>query len=222
VLLQLNAIERTYRLPGAPPVPVLRGVDLVVEAGAYVALMGPSGSGKTTLLQIIGLLDRPDGGSYRLVGEEIAHLDDDRLAQLRGRTIGFVFQAFQLIANLDVVDNAALPLLYQDVPRRERRRRAAAALEQVGLGHRLGHRPGQLSGGEQQRCAIARALVTQPRLLVADEPTGNLDSATGTSILELFAELHRSGLTIVMVTHDPEVGARAGQIVHMRDGRINP
>jgi putative ABC transport system ATP-binding protein len=219
-LIRLSGITRTYRLPGGLGVPVLHGIDLDVGEGEFVALMGPSGSGKTTLLHIIGCLDRPDGGSYLLGGDEVGSLSDHRLAQVRGVTIGFVFQAFHLIPQLHIVDNVALPLLYHGVGRRERHRRAAVALERVGLGHRLHHRPTQLSGGEQQRCAIARALVNQPRLLVADEPTGNLDSKIGAEVLALFDALHAEGLTIVLVTHDAGVGARAQRVVRMRDGRL--
>ena len=220
-LLALRSITRTYRLPGSEPVPVLRGVELHVGAGEFLALMGPSGSGKTTLLQIIGCLDRPDGGSYHFSGDEVSALSDDALSRIRGARIGFVFQFFNLIPQMGVIDNVALPLLYLGISSSERRRRAIHALERVGLGHRLGHRPTQLSGGEQQRCAIARALVAEPPLLVGDEPTGNLDSKTGAQIMELLHELHRGGLTIVLVTHDAEVGSQAQRLVKMRDGRID-
>ena len=220
-LLALRSITRTYRLPGSEPVPVLRGVDLHVGAGEFLALMGPSGSGKTTLLQIIGCLDRPDSGSYHFSGDEVSALSDDALSRIRGARIGFVFQFFNLIPQMGLIDNVALPLLYLGVGSSERRRRAKHALERVGLGHRLSHRPTQLSGGEQQRCAIARALVAEPPLLVGDEPTGNLDSKTGAQIMELLHDRHRGGLTIVLVTHDAEVGAQAQRLVRMRDGRID-
>ena len=217
-LVQLRGIHRTYQVEGGKPVTVLKGVDLDIARGEFVALMGPSGSGKTTLLHVIGGLDRPNAGSYHLDGLEVAGLTDNALSRLRGGKIGFVFQFFNLIPQLDVVDNVALPLLYLGVGGRERRRRASTALTRVGLGHRLDHRPNQLSGGEMQRAAIARALVAEPVLLVGDEPTGNLDSRTGTEILALFAELHAQGLTIILVTHDANVGAKAQRLVRMQDG----
>lgn len=217
-LLQLNGITRSYQLGRDRQVSVLKGIDLSVHAGEFVALMGPSGSGKSTLLHIIGCLDQPDGGQYSLAGERVDQLRDHQLADLRSRRIGFVFQAFHLVPQLTIDANVAMPLFYQRVNRREQRRRAAAALTRVGLGHRLGHRPSQLSGGEQQRAAIARALVSEPDLLMADEPTGALDSKTGTEVMALLEELHQDGLTIVMVTHDPDVAAQADRLVHMRDG----
>ncbi len=204
-LVELSGIRRTYRIGGgtggaasAPgrDVPVLKGVDLSIRRGDFVALMGPSGSGKTTLMHIIGCLDRPDAGTYRLDGEDVATLDDDRLSRLRGRQVGFVFQSFNLIPQMSVRENVELPLFYLGVPAQERRERADAALTRVGLGHCLDHRPTQMSGGENQRGAIARALVSGPSLLVADEPTGNLDSRTGSEIMTLFKELHERGLTL--------------------------
>ncbi len=198
----------------------LTGVDLEVERGQFVALVGTSGSGKSTLLQLLGCLDRPDAGVLRIDGREVAGLDDTALARLRNRTIGFVFQSFHLLPRLRSDENVALPLRYAGVPRKERLRRARALLERVGLGHRVEHRPSELSGGQRQRVAIARALIADPPLLLADEPTGNLDSRSGASILELFRELHREGRTIVMVTHDPGVAACADRRIHLEDGKI--
>ncbi|HYE06194.1 MAG TPA: ABC transporter ATP-binding protein [Planctomycetota bacterium] len=217
-LIAMRGVTRAYATGRDQRVAVLRGVDLAVERGEFIALMGPSGSGKSTLMHIIGCLDLPDSGTYALDGEEVTGLDDLRLSQLRGRRIGFVFQSFNLIPELTVLDNTELPLFYLGVKPRERRQRSRALLEQVGLGHRLEHRSNQLSGGEMQRVAIARAVIAEPLLLVADEPTGNLDSASGLAILDLFAGLHARGLTIVMVTHDQDTAARAGRIVRMRDG----
>ncbi len=217
-IISMRSVCRTYVLGRDHRVEVLRRVDLDVARGEFVALMGPSGSGKSTLMHIIGCLDRPDAGSYALDGEDVTGLDDARLSQLRGRRIGFVFQFFNLIPLLTVLENTELPLFYLGVPRRERRQRSRAILEQVGLGARVEHRSNQLSGGEMQRVAIARAVVAEPLLLVADEPTGNLDSRSGSAIMDLFAELHARGLTIVMVTHDQGVAGRAGRIVRMLDG----
>jgi putative ABC transport system ATP-binding protein len=219
-LIACTGLERAYRLGRERRVPVLCGVDLAVARGEFIALMGPSGSGKSTLMHCLGLLDRPDGGSYRLEGAEVAGLADDARSRLRGRRIGFVFQAFNLIPQASILMNVELPLAYQGVARRERRRRAIAGLERLGLGHRLDHRPVQLSGGEQQRVAIARALIADPAVLMADEPTGNLDSRTGEQVMELLHGLHQGGLTIVMVTHDPGIAAQAQRIVRLRDGRI--
>jgi putative ABC transport system ATP-binding protein len=216
-ILELRDVHKHYG-EGDARLHVLKGVDLVVPEGDFVAIVGQSGSGKSTLLNILGCLDRPSQGSYRLDGEEIASLDDDRLSSIRNRAIGFVFQSFQLIPQLSVLENVEVPLFYAGVPRVERHRAARERLDAAGLGHRLGHRPGQLSGGEQQRVAIARALSSEPRLLLADEPTGNLDSATGAQILELIRDLHRSGRTVVMITHDDEVAAAAPRRVRIRDG----
>jgi putative ABC transport system ATP-binding protein len=201
-------------------VEILHGVDIEVLAGEFIAIMGPSGSGKTTCLEILGALSRASEGSYSFEGRPVHCLDDDSLADLRARGMGFEFQTFNLMPRMSAVRNAALPLLYAGVARREREERARVLLERVGLGHRLGHRPAQLSGGERQRVAIARALVNEPSLVLADEPTGNLDEATSREILELFSELHREGRTLVVVTHNEEVASRAERVIRLRDGRI--
>jgi putative ABC transport system ATP-binding protein len=213
-------LTRTYDLDGVS-VPALRGVSLEVPAGGYVALLGPSGSGKSTLMHLLGGLDKPTTGTLRIGGRDVADLDAGQLAKLRNETIGFVFQAFHLLARTTAVDNVALPLVYRGLRAGERRRRAAAMLGRVGLGHRLDHRPNQLSGGEQQRVAIARALVTEPVVLLADEPTGNLDQATGRAVLELLEEINvEREVALVMVTHDREVAARARRQIEMRDGVV--
>jgi putative ABC transport system ATP-binding protein len=218
-LVELQGVRKIYRL-GEVEVPALRGVDLRVESGDFLALMGPSGSGKSTLLHILGLLDRPTEGKVFWEGEEVTKLNGGRLAELRGRRIGFVFQMFNLVPNLTALENVELPLIFLGLPPRERRKRAEEALVRLGLGNRLRNRPNQLSGGEQQRVALARALVTDPALLIGDEPTGNLDSVTGREILELFSELNRQGRTIVLATHDPEAAAVAKARLRLRDGRI--
>jgi putative ABC transport system ATP-binding protein len=201
-------------------VEALKGVDLDIPYGQYVAIMGFSGSGKSTLMNLLGCLDRPTSGAYYLDGIDVATLPDDELSAVRGRRIGFVFQAFNLISELTVVENVEVPLFYQRLPAPERRARAIESLQRVGLGDRLGHRPSQLSGGQQQRVAIARALVTNPAILMADEPTGNLDTATGESILALFEALHEQGLTLIMVTHDDRIAGRCERVVRLRDGSI--
>ena len=202
-------------------VDALAGVDLRIDPGEFVAVVGPSGSGKSTLMHLLGLLDRPTSGALRVDGRDVAGLGDAELAELRNATIGFVFQSFQLLARTSAVDNVALPLVYRGVPRRERRRLATDALHAVGLAHRLGHRPAQLSGGEQQRVAIARALVGDPRLLLADEPTGNLDTRTGAEVMALLESLNAErGVAVVLVTHDLEIADRARRQIQMRDGRI--
>ena len=219
-MLRLSGVTRTY-LAGEVEVPVLRGVDLEIRAGEYVAIMGPSGSGKSTLMNIVGCLDQPSSGQYLLDGREVGRLDDDTLSQVRGATIGFVFQSFHLLKSLTVCDNVALPAEYQGVSRADRQARAKRLLERVGLGHRLHHRPTQLSGGERQRVAIARALINTPRLLLADEPTGNLDTHARDDILGLFRELKReTGLTVITVTHDPFIGDAADRCIHVLDGRV--
>ena len=213
-------VRRSYHLDGVS-VEALRGVSLRIDPGEYVAVVGPSGSGKSTLMHLLGCLDRPTSGVLRVGDRDVATLGDGELAGLRNRTIGFVFQSFQLLGRTTALDNVALPLVYRGVRRAERRERAEAALTAVGLGHRLGHRPGQLSGGEQQRVAIARALVGEPGLLLADEPTGNLDTASGAEIMALLDGLVRDrGVAVVVVTHDPEVAAMARRRVRMRDGLI--
>ena len=219
-LIAIDDVRKDYTADGAI-VPALRGVSLAVQAGEFVALMGPSGSGKSTLMNLIGLLDRPTAGRYHVAGQDVATLTGRALARLRNQKIGFVFQSFQLMPRLTALENVAVPLLYAGVSGSERKRRARAALETVGLGDRLGHRPNQLSGGQQQRVAIARALVNRAALLLADEPTGNLDSATGAEVLGEFVRLHREqGQTIVLVTHDATVAAAAERIVTLRDGLI--
>jgi putative ABC transport system ATP-binding protein len=214
-----RGLVRRYAV-GDHGVRALDGVDLTVEAGEFIALVGPSGSGKTTLLSILGCLDRPDEGSYHLDGHPVSALNDADLARVRNTRLGFVFQAFNLLPGLRADENVALPLRYGGVPRGERLRRAQATLATVGLKDRVGHRPAELSGGQCQRVAIARALVSEPAVLLADEPTGNLDSASGLEILELFADLHGRGGTIVMVTHSPEVASMADRRIHLADGRI--
>jgi putative ABC transport system ATP-binding protein len=218
--LVAEELTRIYDLDGVS-VPALRGVSLEVPTGGYVALLGPSGSGKSTLMHLLGGLDKPTTGTLRIGGRDVADLDAGQLAKLRNETIGFVFQAFHLLARTTAVDNVALPLVYRGLRAGERRRRAAAMLGRVGLGHRLDHRPNQLSGGEQQRVAIARALVTEPVVLLADEPTGNLDQATGRAVLELLEEINAEReVALVMVTHDREVAARARRQIEMRDGVV--
>jgi len=219
VLLELRGICKRFSL-GEKQVEILHGVDIDVRAGEFVAIMGPSGSGKTTCLEILGALSRPSEGSYSFEGQPIHRLDDDSLADLRARRMGFVFQTFNLMPRMSAVRNAALPLLYAGVGRREREERARELLDRVGLGHRLGHRPAQLSGGERQRVAIARALANEPGVILADEPTGNLDEATSREILELFCELHGEGRTLVVVTHNDEVASCAERVIRLRDGRI--
>jgi putative ABC transport system ATP-binding protein len=219
-LIQISDLIKTYRT-GEVDVPVLRGIDLEVESGEYLAIVGRSGSGKSTLMNILGCLDTPTEGSYQLGGEAVAELTDDALSALRARTIGFVFQSFHLLKGLTVLENVALPMEYQRSTTRNRHGRSRKLLEMVGLGHRLGHRPNQLSGGERQRVAIARSLVNKPSLLLADEPTGNLDSAAQSKILELFAELQRqTKVTLIVVTHDPLVADSAKRVVRVSDGRV--
>ena len=218
-IISLRGIGRTYDM-GRVMVPALRDVDLDVTRGEFLAIVGPSGSGKSTMMHILGCLDRPTAGTYTLAGTPIEDLDDDGLARVRSRTIGFVFQSYNLLPRTSALDNVATPLLYQGAGRAERVRRAKAALERLGLGDRMDHEPSELSGGQQQRVAIARALVTDPALILADEPTGNLDQATGHEVLELFRELHAAGSTIVLITHDAEVAQAASRQVHIRDGRL--
>ncbi len=219
MLIHVEDMRRVYRMGGNELV-ALGGVDLDVERGEFVCIMGPSGSGKSTLMHLLGCLDRPSSGRYELDGTAVHTLDDRALSRLRNAKVGFVFQSFNLIAQLDVLENVELPLVYARVPRAERRERAEALLHRVGLERRTSHRPNELSGGERQRVAIARALVNAPPLLLADEPTGNLDSRTGLEILELFAHLHTQGTTVVLVTHDAEVAHWSTRVVRMRDGNV--
>jgi len=218
-VISLVGAARVYDL-GHVQVAALVDATFAVERGEFVAILGPSGSGKSTLLNIIGCLDRPTAGQYLLTGTSVAELDDDDLARLRSRTIGFVFQSYNLLPRTSALENVATPLLYQGVGRRERHERAVAALERLGLGDRLTHEPSELSGGQQQRVALARALVTDPAVILADEPTGNLDSASGAEVIALLRELHGAGRTLVLVTHDPDVADHADRLVHVRDGRV--
>ncbi|MBS1150457.1 MAG: Macrolide export ATP-binding/permease protein MacB [Myxococcaceae bacterium] len=218
-LIQLERVDRTYRM-GEVLVPALRQVSLQIEAGEFVAIMGASGSGKSTLMNIVGCLDRPTSGRYLLAGEEVGRLSRDELARIRNRTVGFVFQHFNLLPRTSALENAELPLLYANLPAQERRQRALEALRRVGLADRAGHAPNRLSGGEQQRVAIARAIINHPLLVLADEPTGALDTRTSLEVMALFQELNRGGITIVLVTHEADIGRCAGRQLTMRDGRI--
>jgi putative ABC transport system ATP-binding protein len=218
-IIDLTDAYRTYDL-GRVQVHALAGASIRVEEGEFVAIIGPSGSGKSTLMNILGCLDRPTSGTYILDGTPVEELDDDGLALVRSRMIGFVFQSYNLLPRTSALENVATPLLYQGVPKKERLARAQAALERMGLGDRLDHEPSELSGGQQQRVAIARALVTEPRLLLADEPTGNLDSHTGEEVLQLFHDLNDAGVTIVLITHDSDVAVRATRQIHVRDGMV--
>ena len=219
MILNLQNIYKDYQQEKLV-VPVLKDVSLTVEEGEYVAIMGPSGSGKTTLMNIIGCLDRPTSGTYELAGENVLKLKDRELSDLRLKSIGFVFQSFQLMSRESAVENVALPLSYAGVRKKERRSRATKALERVGLGDRVNFRPTQLSGGQKQRVAIARAMVNHPKILLADEPTGALDSKSGEQIMELFDSLNEEGVTIVMITHDPKIAAKAKRIIRIIDGEI--
>jgi putative ABC transport system ATP-binding protein len=212
-------VSRTYT-SGRLSVPALVAVNLRINRGEFVAIIGPSGSGKSTMMNILGCLDRPTEGRYILDGTPVDTLNDDGLAALRSRSIGFVFQSYNLLPRTSALDNVATPLMYQGIPRRERHARAQAVLERLGLGDRLHHEPTELSGGQQQRVGIARALVTEPAILLADEPTGNLDSHSGAEVIELFHDLHASGRTIILITHDPEVAAVAERQIHIRDGQV--
>jgi len=218
-IIRLRGVSRTYDM-GRVTVPALQAVDLDVLPGEFVAIVGPSGSGKSTMMNILGCLDRPTTGSYALAGTPVEELDDDALARVRSRTIGFVFQSYNLLPRTSALDNVATPLLYQGVGRADRAKRARAALERLGLGDRTDHEPTELSGGQQQRVAVARAIVTDPALILADEPTGNLDQASGTDVLNVLRQLHAAGRTIVLITHDADVAASAQRQVHIRDGRL--
>jgi putative ABC transport system ATP-binding protein len=218
-MIEIADLKKVY-IMGEEEVPALAGVDLAIGRGEYVAVIGPSGSGKSTLMNILGGLDRPTHGAYRFEGEDVGGFVDDDLADFRRRRIGFVFQSFQLLPRLTALQNVELPMIYAGLTRHERRERASELLDRVGLGSRMGHRPTQLSGGQQQRVAIARSLANHPDLLLADEPTGALDSHTGEEVLKLFHELNAEGLTLVIVTHDPDVAAEANRRVAFRDGLI--
>ena len=219
MLIRAHDLRRTYRL-GPTEVHALRGVDLAVAQGEFVAIMGASGSGKSTLLHLLGCLDRPSAGAYRLDGTAVESLSDAELSRLRNQRIGFVFQAFNLILQHNVLENVELPLIYGGIGRTVRHKRSLEILQQVGLGKKIHHRPTELSGGEVQRVAVARALAVEPLLLLADEPTGNLDTQTGEGIMKLFADLNYRGTTILMVTHNRDVAAYADRLIEMRDGRI--
>ena len=218
-LIVLDQVTRVYRM-GDVEVPALRGINLSIDQGEFVAIMGASGSGKTTLMNTVGCLDRPTSGRYLLEGREVSHLTREELAEVRNATLGFVFQSFNLLPRTSALENVELPLLYAGVGTRERARRAGEALGRVGLAERLDHSPGQLSGGQQQRVAIARALVTRPKVILADEPTGNLDSRTGVEVMALMQELGRDGITIVLVTHESDIASYASRVVVMRDGQV--
>ena len=218
-LIETQELWKTYVM-GAEEIHALRGVNLTIERGEYIAIMGPSGSGKSTLMNLIGCLDTPTKGSYLLNGQLVSQMNDDELARIRNEEIGFVFQTFNLLPRATALHNVELPLIYAGVPSRERDKRAREALDRVELTGRMTHRPNELSGGQRQRVAIARALVNNPSILLADEPTGNLDSKTGEEIMALFSKLHQSGNTIVLVTHEAEIAAHAHRIVHIKDGMV--
>ncbi|HKA57019.1 MAG TPA: ABC transporter ATP-binding protein [Gemmatimonadales bacterium] len=219
IVILTHSLKREYHM-GAEVVHALRGVDIQIKKNEFVAVMGPSGSGKSTLMNLIGCLDTPTGGEYWLNSQKVSDLSDDELARIRNKEIGFVFQTFNLLPRADALHNVELPLIYAGISAKDRRERAARSLTQVGLGDRMDHRPNELSGGQRQRVAIARALVNQPSILLADEPTGNLDSATGTEIMGLFHELHDTGQTIVLVTHEHDIAAHARRQIHLLDGKI--
>ncbi|HEX7151806.1 MAG TPA: ABC transporter ATP-binding protein [Thermoanaerobaculia bacterium] len=218
-LIEMRELTRVYQL-GPQEIYALRGVNMIIEPGEYVAIMGPSGSGKSTLMNVIGCLDTPTAGQYLLDGMPVEQMNEDELAAVRNKKIGFVFQTFNLLSRTTALQNVELPLIYAKIPRAQRREMAEEALTNVGLKDRMGHQPNELSGGQRQRVAIARALVNKPSLLLADEPTGNLDSQTGREILDLFRELHSRGNSIIMVTHEDDVAQEAKRVIHIRDGKI--
>ena len=218
-VISLQDVHRVYHT-GRVDVRALDGLDLTIEPGEFLAVVGPSGSGKSTLMNIVGCLDRPTGGRYLLDGLDVAELDDDGLAALRSRSIGFVFQSYNLLPRTTALENVATPLAYQGIRRQEREARAREALERLGLGDRMTHEPAELSGGQQQRVAIARALVTEPAIILADEPTGNLDSTSGAEVMGILRDLHASGRTVLLITHDADVATFADRQVHVRDGRL--
>ncbi len=219
-ILEFEGVKKTYRV-GDQEIHALAGIDLRIEEGEFLAIIGPSGSGKSTLMHLLGCLDTPTEGRMTVCGTDLSRATADELARMRNREIGFVFQSFNLLPRLDVISNIELPLIYSDIPARERRERAVEAARKVGLGDRLSNRPTQLSGGQCQRVAIARALVNNPRIVFGDEPTGNLDSATGRNIMEIFKELHASGKTIILVTHDPSIASQARRVIELHDGHIS-
>ncbi len=218
-IIKIENVCKTYHI-GESPVRALDGVSLSIRRNEYVAIMGPSGSGKSTLMNILGCLDTPESGHYTLCGEDVGHLGDDALAAVRNGRIGFVFQSFALMPKMNALDNVALPLLYAGVPRQQRLQRAREALEQVGLGDRMDHDPSELSGGQRQRVALARALVTNPSIILADEPTGNLDSATSEEIMSLFDKVNAAGNTVILVTHSEQIASHARRVICIRDGKI--
>jgi putative ABC transport system ATP-binding protein len=218
-MIEIRDLVKLYEM-GEIQVRALDGVSLDVDRGEFLAIMGPSGSGKSTLMNLIGCLDTPSAGTYRLNDQEVSRLDDDELARIRNKEIGFVFQTFNLLSRTSAIENVEVPLVYAGVPRHERHRRAKEMLEQVGLGDRMHHQPNELSGGQRQRVAVARALVNRPSILLADEPTGNLDSRTGEEIMQLFDELNRNGNTIVLVTHEEDIARHARKVVRLRDGKV--
>ena len=220
VIIEFEKISKTYEI-GQIKVPALKDIDMTISEGEYVAIMGPSGSGKSTMMNIIGCLDTPTGGNYKLTGERVDKMTDNELADIRNRRIGFVFQTFNLLPRADAFHNVELPLIYAGVPRQKRRERVEEALERVGLRERMHHKPNELSGGQRQRVAVARALVNRPSLLLADEPTGNLDSRTSYEIMELFGQLHSLGNTIVLVTHEEDISLYAHRVIRLHDGRIS-
>ena len=218
-IIHLDQIKKSYYI-GNNELPVLKGIDLDIQTNEYVALMGPSGSGKSTLMNILGCLDSPTSGSYVLNGQDVSQMEDDALAEVRNKEIGFVFQQFNLMPRLSALENVAIPLIYGGIPRKEREERALEMLQRVGLGDRYKHKPNELSGGQCQRVAIARALINRPALILADEPTGNLDTKTSIEIMDIFSRIHEAGNTVVLVTHEEDIAAHAKRIVRLRDGLI--
>ncbi|MEL7536998.1 MAG: ABC transporter ATP-binding protein [Pseudomonadota bacterium] len=218
-MIEMHDLNKVYRT-GNVETTALRSINLEINAGEFIAIMGPSGCGKSTLLNVMGMLDTPTSGRYGFMGEDVANYGEAKLADIRKRNIGFIFQSFNLVDELTVLENVALPLLYQKMPNRERRELAESVLERMGIAHRANHRPQQLSGGQQQRVAVARAVITQPGLILADEPTGNLDTGNGEEVLDLLNQLNADGTTVVMVTHDPSHSDHASRVVHMLDGRV--